>query len=239
MPRKWYDGKLICIESMSPTVKRFIIKVEEVEAFEFKAGQFITCDLPISEKRLKRWRSYSIANEPDGSNVIELCIVHLEGGLGSTYFFDEVKVGMTLKFKGPAGAFYLPKEIQNDLVMICTGTGVAPFRSMIKDLKKRKVAFSNIHLIFGARQVEDILYREEFESIASENPEISYDVCLSRDVEWTGYRGYVHQVYMEHEYKEGTKFYLCGWSQMIDEAVEKLLSEKQIEKKDIIYELYG
>lgn len=239
MAWKWYDSKVIEIKDMSPTVKQFFLQIDGVDAFDFKAGQFVTLDLPISEKRLKRWRSYSIANEPNGTNIIELCIVHLEDGLGSGYLFKEVNVGTEIRFKGPSGAFYLPESIDNDLVMICTGTGVAPFRSMIKDLRAREVSFNNIHLIFGARYEEDILYRSEFERMAAEDDRISYDVCLSREEEWTGNKGYVHQVYMGKEYPEQTRFYICGWSAMIDEAVENLLLKKQIDKKDIIYELYG
>jgi NAD(P)H-flavin reductase len=62
-------------------------------------GQFITFDLPIGEKRLQRWKSYSIANFiTDGK--IELCVGKLEGGLGSTYLCETVQIGDTLKFKG-------------------------------------------------------------------------------------------------------------------------------------------
>lgn len=241
MAWKWYDSKLIKIEDVSPTVKKFYLKVEEIENFEFEAGQFITLDLPISEKRLKRWRSYSIANAPNGTNVIELCIVLLEGGLGTEYLFKEVKIGDPIKFKGPSGAFYLPEKVEKDLVMVCTGTGVAPFRSMLHDIINEKKAHKNIHLIFGARYEHDILYRHEFERIAAEHKFFTYDVCLSREEHWEGYRGYVHQVYMSMSESElqNTKFYLCGWSQMIDEAVANLLLEKKIDKSNVIYELYG
>jgi len=239
MAWKWYDSKIVEIRDMSPTVKLFFLEVDEVEDFDFYAGQFITLDLPISEKRLKRWRSYSIANHPNGGNIIELCIVYLEGGLGTEYLFKEVNVGSEIRFKGPSGAFYLPEKIEKDLVMVCTGTGVAPFRSMIKNIIDQKKEHKNLHLIFGARKVGDILYREELENLAYENEWFSYDVCLSREEDWEGYKGYVHQVYMKMEGIEGIKFYLCGWSQMIDEAVENLLIKKKIDKKDIIYELYG
>ncbi len=241
MAWKWYDSEVVKIEEVNSILKRFYLEIIDFENFEFEAGQFITIDLPISEKRIKRWRSYSIANAPDGTNLIELCVVLLEKGLGTNYLFHDVEIGTKIKFKGPSGTFYLPKEIQTDIVMICTGTGVAPFRSMINDLLKNKKTKHNIHLIFGARYKEDILYYEEFQQLEKVHQNFKYDVCLSRENHWNGYKGYVHQVYMD-DYNEGAKnikFYICGWSQMIDEVVANLLLKKKIDKNNIIYELYG
>lgn len=237
---KWYDSKLVRIEDASPTVKRFWLKLPEGSDFSFKAGQFITLDLPISEKRTKRWRSYSIANAPNEDNgLIELCIVHLEGGVGSTYLFEEAQVGDTLKFKGPSGTFTLPEKIEQDIVMICTGTGIAPFRSMIRDIQNQSRSHQNIHLIYGTRYANNILYREEMEAWAQSSQDFTYSVALSRE-KYQDYQGYVHNVYQKAYAKVDPKrkFYLCGWSSMIDEAVETLILEMGYEKKQILYELY-
>ncbi len=242
MPWKWHDSKVIRIEDESSTTKRFWLEVPDIDEFDFEPGQFVTMDLPIAEKRLKRWRSYSIANPPDGSNVLEFCIVYLEGGGASEYLFNEVEVGTAIRFKGPSGAFtMLEKHLEQDVVMICTGTGVAPFRSMLLDLKNKSKPFKNIHLIFGTRYEEGILYREEFEKLAKEFPNFKYDITLSRDENWKGYRGYVHQVY-QNQYKQARKgidFYLCGWSNMIDDAVANLVVKMGYDKSQIHYELYG
>ena len=91
--------------------RRFWIQIPELESFDFEPGQFVTLDLPIHEKPAKRIRSYSIASWPDGTNVIELVIVFLEGGAGTTYLFNEVKVGSQLTLRGPQGVFTLPEPI--------------------------------------------------------------------------------------------------------------------------------
>ena len=90
--------------------RRFVLEVPELESFDFTPGQFITFDLPIADKPNKRVRSYSIASWPDGTNVLELVIVLLEGGLGTTYLFNEVKVGSELTFRGPQGVFTLDDD---------------------------------------------------------------------------------------------------------------------------------
>lgn len=246
MPWKWYNGTVIKTEAISTTTKRFWVEIPD-ESIDFRAGQFVTMDLPIHEKRLKRWRSYSIANAPDNSNILEFCIVRFEGGAGSTYLFNEAKEGTTIRFKGPSGAFYLPQTIEKDLVFICTGTGLAPFRSMIWDIYNSKIPHRNIHLIFGTRTTESILYQKEMEAFSKEKASFNYSVALSREEALPSndstdfYKGYVHQIYMK-EYADArpdVDFYLCGWSNMIDEAVENLILKLGYDKSQIHYELYG
>jgi len=84
----WRTGRVIKIEQQTHSTRRFFIQIPELEKFDFKPGQFVTLDLPIHEKPNKRWRSYSIASWPDGSNVFELCIVLLEDGMGTNYLWD-------------------------------------------------------------------------------------------------------------------------------------------------------
>ena len=64
MPITWYEGVVQKIAEEAPNVRRFWVEVPE--KIDFQAGQFVTMDLPIGDKRLQRWRSYSIANAPDG-----------------------------------------------------------------------------------------------------------------------------------------------------------------------------
>ncbi|HNM23798.1 MAG TPA: FAD-dependent oxidoreductase [Saprospiraceae bacterium] len=241
MPTTWYDSKVTKITSEAPNVRRFWVEVPGDEPFSFQAGQFVTMDLPIGEKRLQRWRSYSIANAPNDANLLEFCVVKAEQGAGSRYLFDEIDLGTTLRFKGPDGAFVLPQTLDKDLVFICTGTGVAPFRSMLLDIKNSGRPHKNIHLIFGSRTETDILYRDEFEALSRSMPGFRYDVALSRQPEWPGRKGYVHQIYLEQyaQARPDVDFYLCGWSNMIDEAVANLMVKLGYDRTQVHYELYG
>lgn len=239
MPWKWYEKELVRVEDYNSVVKRFWIDMGE-EELDFVPGQFITMDLPISEKRLKRWRSYSIASRSVHDKLMEFIIVRVEEGLGSGYLFHDVKVGDSIKFKGPSGGFVVPKEPHYDMVMICTGTGVAPFRPMIYDLLENQKTNRNIELIFGTREESGLLYREEFEDLEKQYPNFKYSPCLSRQ-EGIGHYGYVHDVYIERygESRNDVKFLLCGWTQMIDEAVANLVEKLGYDKSQVVYELYG
>jgi ferredoxin-NADP reductase len=243
MLQPWRTGKVIRIEQQTASTRRFFIQVPEVDVFDFTPGQFVTLDLPIHEKSNKRWRSYSIASNPDGTNIFELCIVFLEGGLGTTYLFNEVKVGSELTLRGPVGIFTLPVPIEKDLFLICTGTGIAPFRSMIKNIITHKIEHKKIHIIFGCRTKADVLYLDEMKELMQQDENFIFHVAYSRQEvnEPNAYKGYVHSIY-ENICKENNNtpanFYLCGWRGMIDEASKRIM-DIGYDKKAIHVEIYG
>ena len=84
---EWQTGKVINIIDETSNTRRFFIETTSKENFIFQPGQFVTLDLPIHEKKNKRWRSYSIASPPDESNLFELVIVLVEDGSGTNYLF--------------------------------------------------------------------------------------------------------------------------------------------------------
>src|SRR6187549_2214193 len=181
MLQPWQTGKVIRLLDETATTRRFWIEVPEMENFDFKPGQFVTLDLPIHEKPNKRWRSYSIASWPDGTNVFELVIVLLDGGLGTNYLFNEITVGSELTLRGPQGVFVLPENIENDLFFICTGTGVAPFRAMAHHILNHNISHKLIYLIFGCRKFGDALYGKELKELAKEMPSFQYLPTFSRE----------------------------------------------------------
>ncbi|MEO8766467.1 MAG: FAD-binding oxidoreductase [Ginsengibacter sp.] len=244
----WRIGTVIRIEEATYNTRRFFIRVDELESFNFKAGQFVTLDLPIHEQKNKRWRSYSIASWPDGTNVFELLIVLLQDGAGTTYLFNEITVGSELNFRGAQGVFTLPENIEKDLFFICTGTGIAPFRSMLNYMRLHEVPHRNLYLIFGCRSQKDLLYHEELKALEGNIENFHYMPTLSREG-WDGYKGYVHSLYEEICKKNNeacediqqlkpASFYLCGWKAMIDDARQKIAA-LGYDRKAVHLELYG
>ncbi|RYY49729.1 MAG: FAD-dependent oxidoreductase [Chitinophagaceae bacterium] len=242
----WRTGKVIKIEQQTNSTRRFFIQIPELERFDFKPGQFVTLDLPIHEKPNKRWRSYSIASWPDGTNIFELCIVLLEDGLGTNYLFNEIKEGSEIMLRGPVGVFTMPDPLEKDLFLICTGTGIAPFRSMLHHIKNHQIPYNNIYLLFGCRYKADILYYEELKKLSDSMLNVHYLPTLSRE-NWEGPTGYVHTVYENICNANKTanngelvpaNFYLCGWKNMIDEAKQRIQA-LGYDRKAIHQELYG
>lgn len=240
MAYHFYTSEVIDIIDENPLVKRFFFRIPEVTDFKYGAGQFVMLDLPI-ESKIKT-RSYSIASAPDGGNVIELLISLNPEGLGTPYLFNEIKVGSKLPLSQPAGKFMQPPAatVDTDVCMICTGTGIAPFRAYVKDLINRNIQHKNIDLIFGCRYEKDILYRQEMEELTKTLPGFRYTAVLSREQtsEWQGEKGYVHAIYEKlFAAKQPAMFYICGWKVMIKEARDRLQA-MGYDKKQIKFELY-
>lgn len=248
MLQPWLKCVVIKTEDITHSTRRFWIQIPELTQFDFEPGQFVTFDLPIHEQRNKRWRSYSIASAPDGSNIFELVIVLMEDGLGTPHLFNDVKVGSELIVRGPQGKFTMPDTLDKDLYLICTGTGIAPFRSMVHYIHQKQKAHKNIHLIFGCREFKDSLYEQELKQLEKVLPGFYHHPCFSRElvVGPAQYTGYVHACYTQliERYKgmngsiPPAYFYLCGWKNMVDDAKQKLM-ELGYDKQAIHLELYG
>jgi NAD(P)H-flavin reductase len=231
--------KIIQITQETPNTRRFFMEIPELDVFDFKPGQFVTLDLPINESAAKRRRSYSIASWPDGTNRFELVIVLQKDGAGTEYLFNEMKVGGEMLFRGPLGKFTLPEKIEEHLFLICTGTGIAPFRSMVHFIKNMQVPHKNIYLLFGSRKREDLLYYNELKKLETELTGFHYIPVLSRE-EWEGSaNGYVHEQYEKLcSNREPAQFYLCGWKNMVIEARSRI-EAMGYGRKSIHQELYG
>ena len=254
MLQPWVQGVITKVLDETASTKRFFFRVPSMERFDFEPGQFVTLDLPIHEQKNKRWRSYSIASAPNGTNEFELVIVKLEGGSGTAWLWENGHAGAEITLRGPMGKFVLPEKLDRDLYLICTGTGIAPFRSMVHHIKSNQVPHQNIYLIFGTRHVPDLLYPGEMQAMQEAMPTFTYLPVCSREApnNTLGLRtGYVHTVYEELiqskprvQNEDGCDspppafFMLCGWKNMIDEARERLQT-LGYDKKSIHFELYG
>lgn len=238
MADDFLSARVVRIVNESPIVKRYFLLFEGEESFTYAPGQFVMLNLPIRHEFTTR--SYSIASAPDGSNLIELCVVLKEDGAGTPYLFKDIKEGSVLQVSPAQGRFVLNETIDTDVCFIATGTGVAPLRSMVKYIYDNNLPHKNLHLVFGNRTQQDILYRSEFEQLASKHSDFHFHPVLSRDesADWHGAKGYVHPIYKQlfADVRPAT-FYICGWSNMVREA-KNSLKEMGYGRKQINFELY-
>lgn len=227
MSRKWHTARVLGVVQEGPRTRRFFLEVEDLSVFPFEIGQFVLLDLPIEGK--VKTRAYSIASYHQNTNKIELLISFNPHGLGTTYLFEHIRMGNTLKVSDALGKFTMPKDpfnnFSNELCFIATGTGIAPLRAMIMDLLQKGYN-RPIHLIYGNRFRNDIPYHDQFVYLAKSYPQFHYHPCLSRETPeyFDGYKGHVHQVYQKlFKDNKNVNFFVCGWSGMVKEARQNLL----------------
>jgi len=222
------------------------LQFEPLEPFNFKAGQFVTINIPNEENKLLM-RSYSISSAPtQASNTFQLCIKIVEGGLGS-HFLSNLEVGSEIEFLGPAGVFTIKKQETpnqpNSLLFIATGTGLSPLKSMIEDELINKRNTQKIHLIFGLRYIKNIFYKEHLEDLKQRFPNFTYTIALSQpeDPSWAENGGYVGRVtnFLNELELDPIKAetYACGLKPMIDETT-RILQEKGLPKEAIHFEKF-
>ena len=193
-------------------------------------------DVPDKDKIRKK--AYSIASAPYESEYLDLCIKLVEGGLATNWFWS-LKEGDTVSLGGPYGNFILPSDITHDLIFVATGTGLAPFRSMLRQLYHERPDFErDIWLIFGVRYEDQILYHEDWLDLAKSRRTFHYIPTISRPNKWKGKVGYVQERFAEIIKDPSNKqLYACGLIPMI-EAVEKTAVDIGFDLKQIHFEKY-
>jgi len=242
MDHKLQTARLTRSVLVSEKTKHLEFEIEGAKPFDFAAGQFVSVREPRDEKFITR--AYSIASPPRGDNTFDLCLNRVDEGFMSNYLCD-LEVGAKVHFHGPHGMFVLRPEVR-DVILVATGTGVAPFRSMVQQMFEGNGSGAGrpegqqVWLVYGTRYPEDIYYRDDFEKIAGAHPDFHYIVTLSRaQQEWGGSRGYVQDhVRPIATGRKDMHAYICGLNQMVSSVRKLLIDECGWEKKRVIYERY-
>jgi ferredoxin-NADP reductase len=237
-PFQTFATRLVRSISLSPQTKHLEFEVPTVPRFGFVAGQWLSfkTNKPDGEEIT---RAYSIASPPADGNRFALCLNRVQDGFMSNFLCD-IKEGEHITCQGPFGDFTLRPPLR-DTVFIATGTGIAPFRSMLHwlladPLRNRE---KQLWLLFGNRTEQDIYYHEEFLKLASQHQNFHYLPTLSRGAfDWQGLRGYVQEhVAAIVQGRTNMHAYICGLDKMI-KANRELLKGLGWDRKSILYEKY-
>ncbi len=215
------DVTLSRITDFGNDTREFDLAFDPGEGMDFTAGQFAAVLCPHQGKIIRR--AYSIASPPEERDHLELIVKLVQGGVVTNWFW-RLKEGDRFRVHGPLGKFILPEAIGFDIVFVAVGTGIAPFRSMIRHLLAAGFE-RRIWLLFGTRYDTMIPYHEEFLELAGRHPSFTYIPTISRPgAGWRGETGYV-QTKMERFFAEpaGRRVYVCGLNEMIQAVQEACL----------------
>lgn len=203
------------IERLAYDVVRVMLRLPPTSALEFLPGQYVDV---IGAEGLRR--SYSIANAPRADKQIEFHIREVPEGEMSRYWFQQAKVNDLLRLRGPLGTFFLRGQAGKDLVLLATGTGIAPVKAILEELSSLPAAAQprSLAVYWGGRHREDLYWQPP------DMPGLKFVPVLSRaGDDWTGQRGHVQDVMLrDHAYLADTLVYACGSDAMIHGAQARL-----------------
>ena len=226
-------ARLIESHDLAPEIKHFTFDVPEVEQLPYLPGQFVSFSREFGDKKLTR--AYSTASPPNG-NQFELCLNRVQDGLFSPYLFS-MKPGDTVEMKGPLG-YFTWRYPHSDSILVATGTGVAPLRSMLKAYLEAG-GDREMTLVFGVRYERSLLYRSEFQEMQQRYRNFHFLPVLSRpEHEWTGLSGHVQpHVLQVLDKRQDMDVYICGLKAMVDDMRSRL-KELGLDRKHIVFEKY-
>jgi ferredoxin-NADP reductase len=189
------------------------------------AGQHVDVRL-TAEDGYQAQRSYSIASAPEDSDLM-LTVERLEDGEVSSYLVGELRRGDELELRGPIGGYFVwERSLGGPLLLLAGGSGIVPFRSMLRHRATGEQA-TVARLLYSARSLSEVIYREELERLAADQgAEISFTLTRESPDGWTGYRGRIDQALLEQfafAPDERPLIYVCGPSAFVETAAESLV----------------
>lgn len=202
---------------------------------EFRAGQFLSIDVTVDGKSLRRAYSLASACLPDVPRHIT--VKRIEDGRVSNHLNDTIAKGDELAVLGPSGNFTVePRSVnQRHLVMIAGGSGITPIMSILETVL-RVEADTRVTLIYGNRGWEDVIFRERLQALCEEHGDrLTVDHVLQHPPEWwTGERGLLSADILESRLRalqiqdDGLlRYFVCGPTPMM-EAAHEVLAERGV-----------
>jgi ferredoxin/flavodoxin---NADP+ reductase len=236
-----YNGRISRWEEITPGLA--IVAVQSLEApFSFEPGQYATLGLANADGKLIQ-RPMSISSSADDLSEYEFFIRLVEGGAFTTLLWEQNAIGDPINIKGPKGRFMLQDDGRAAL-FVASGTGLAPFMSMLATLRDRGEQ-RRIVLLHGVSYDHDLAWREELEALHAGDFPLDYVPTISRPQhapQWQGLTGRVETIVAgqldEHELTpDSATLYLCGNPEMIV-AVDELAQARGFEPEQVRKELY-
>lgn len=207
------------VRALGPRVSHLVLDLPLAGPLLYRPGQYMDIVMPDGGRH-----SFSMASAPrDG--LVDFHIRRLPGGRFTEHGLARAQPGDTLEVELPHGSFHLRAEDDRPLLMVATGTGLAPLKAMLEPLMDNPDC-PPVSLYWGTRTPEDLYWHDEIQSWGERLYDFRYVPVLSRaEEDWRGRRGYVQDAVMaDHDDLSEYAIYLCGSPAMIADAKRAFLT---------------
>lgn len=220
LPIKKMPTRVISLERKTADVMLLRLQLPANDTFQFHAGQYVEFLLRDGARR-----SYSMANAPhtltSAPPALELHVRHMPGGLFTDQVFSTMKEKDILRIEGPFGSFYLREESTKPMILLASGTGFAPIKSLIEHMSAKGIS-RPATLYWGGRRPSDLYLSDWVQQQVSKMSNLHYVPVISDGLPedgWTGRTGFVHQaVLQDFPNLSGHQVYACGAPIVVESA---------------------
>ncbi|MEQ3500040.1 ferredoxin--NADP reductase [Tenacibaculum sp. SSH1-16] len=230
----------------------FDVPYELYETFNFKAGQYITLKFVINGEEARR--SYSLCSSPALEELLKVGVKRVKKGLVSNHINDNLKSGDIVEVMVPDGRFFanVQKSNYKTYYLFAAGSGITPILSILRTVLLTEEK-SYVNMIYGNRNQETIMFKEELEVLKKEFPErfaLIYTLSKPKRSFWSSknkmnYRkGRVDKTTIEWfinkfpPYAQNAEYFICGPGTMI-ENTQKVLQSMDVPDTRIFIESFG
>lgn len=220
----WQLGRVVGLVDETPRCRS--IELELPDWRGHRAGQHVDVRL-TAQDGYQAQRSYSIASAPSDSTFM-LTVERLDDGEVSPYLTDELRPGDELELRGPIGGYFVWEEaLGGPLLLIAGGSGVVPLRAMLRQWAAGERG-APVRLLYSARSLVDVIYREELARAGSENAGAEVELTLTRTWPdgWNGHRGRVDREILRRfawPPEQRPRVYVCGPNGFVEAVAQALV----------------
>ena len=216
-PASTQPALVTAVEPLGRDVVHLQLVLPELDTLEFSPGQHMDVIVPGVGRR-----SFSMASAPQG-NAVDLHVRRIPGGRFTPSLGEAVMPGDTIEVEIPLGAFGFHAEDEREVVMVATGTGLAPLKSMLEALFD-DADCPPVALYWGGRTADDLYLADEIAGWGGRLFEFRFVPVLSREASGAATGRYVqHAVLADHPDLAEHALYLCGSPAMIADAKRAFL----------------
>ena len=206
------------VKSVEPLCEEIVrITLEVYEEYSYRSGQFMT----LCRKDGVR-RCYSLSSVPEIDGHLEIHVKRVPGGEMSNWFHQNVSTGQQVELSKPSGSCYYERgKPDQGLLLIGTGSGLAPLYGILRDALKQQHT-GPIKLFHGSSSLSGLYLIETLRRLEKKHPQFEYKPCISRGAVPAGFsRGRANEVaLLELSDLSDWRIFLCGQEEMI-RATEK------------------
>jgi ferredoxin-NADP reductase len=221
----WQLATVSAVRDETPTVRTFRLGVPGWPGH--RAGQHLDVRL-TAEDGYSVERSYSIASRPERPAEVEITVERIPGGEVSPFLHEVVVPGDRLEVRGPIGGYFVwEATLGGPLLLIAGGSGVVPLMAMIRH---RDASGSRVpaRLLLSSRGPDEIIYREELDSLAAAGDgfEVAHTLTRQQPPGWTGYARRIDEAMLREvagPLGSGVRAYACGPTALVETVANGLV----------------